>query len=79
VADDEAFRALMADLVLDEPSDVINVRELGVAEIIQGLSRINEELGDRHELLNPTTDRSRELHSLRTAYRLEMKRRTETE
>ena len=65
------------DEVLDNiyTADVINVAMLTEVQLLLRYEEVKQELYDRREALNPTTDKGRELHSVRSACLIEMARR----
>ena len=77
--DDETdleFFSLMEQLDVDPRTMVdVNVRLLNDAELSSRFSQVRQELMERGEMLNPTTQTGRDLHSERCAYLLELRRR----
>lgn len=72
---DDAFRALMQDVDIPIPTDVVNVSLLDEAELNKRFTFCKQELYEMGEMLRPKTERGRELHSERAAYLVEMRRR----
>jgi hypothetical protein len=60
---------------IPQPSDAISVRDLSDAELSSRFSDVRQELLDRGEMHEQTTDKGRALQSLRAAYLIEIRRR----
>ena len=69
------FESIIEGLEIEEPDDVVNVQELSTEELINYKIRLEKELFEREEALNPKTQRGRDAHSLRNAVNLELDRR----
>lgn len=52
-----------------------NVTLLSDMELLDRFQTVTDELRDRHEMLRPTTETGRDLHSVRGAIRVELARR----
>jgi hypothetical protein len=72
---DDPFDEIVAGLELDQPSDAISVRDLNDVELSNHFNETRDELLALGEMQQPTTDRGRELHSIRTACLVEIRRR----
>jgi hypothetical protein len=72
---DEIFAGLMADLDLQEPTDVVNVALLDEVELSRRYNAVKQALLEKKEMLHPKTQEGRDLHSERASYLLEMRRR----
>lgn len=75
---DDEFAKLTASIDMGDmpdPSDTVNVALLDDAELNKRFTLCREELMNRSEMLKPSTDRGRELHSERAAYLIELKKR----
>lgn len=57
------------------PDSIVNVTVLTDIDLIDRYQEILEEILQRKEALNPTTDTGRDLHSARTACLVEMAKR----
>jgi hypothetical protein len=73
-ADDE-FKRLMEGLELEAPINVEDVSLLTEVELSSRFNKVRQDLLARGEMIDPKTDTGREMHSQRTAYMLEMRRR----
>jgi hypothetical protein len=74
--DPEDIFAQMAGQLADiSVPDEQKVTDMATLQLADRLSEIDHELVDRKELLNPTTQEARDLHSLRGAIIVEMKKR----
>jgi len=73
-ADDE-FQRLMDGLDLTIPTNVESVTMLDEVELSRRFNDCKQQLLRRGEMISPKTDEGRELHSLRAAYIVEMRRR----
>lgn len=73
----DLFDQIVADLDLevDEP-DVVNVRTLTSEELFALKGQLEEELLGAKQALRPTSQESRDRHSLRNAVQVEISRRT---
>lgn len=72
---DETFRALMQDVDIPIPTDVVNVALLNEAELNTRLTQIKQELYNLKEMWHPRTEKGRDLHSQRNAITVEMRKR----
>lgn len=74
---DKSFLKLMEGLDLPDPApaDWVNVQLLDELELSRRYNQTREDLLASGEMLNPTTQAGRDLHSERAAYLIEMKRR----
>lgn len=70
---DDEMRAMIEALGLSEPDAEVNVNLLNDGELITRFSEVTEKLKELDEVLYPSTDRGRELHSTRAAYMVIMK------
>lgn len=75
--DDFDFDALEAEMreAFPNTTDIVNVQLLDEAELVDRYHAVTNALMERHEALHQTTDEGRDLHSMRTALRVEMSRR----
>lgn len=75
--DDELFKRFEAQLDTDIPTDVVDVTTIPDVDLVNRLHELDAELDKSGELmaLNPRTQEARDLHSLRAAVLVEMKRR----
>lgn len=71
----EEFERLMEGLDLTVPVNVEVVTLLDEVELSRRFNSVKQELLQRGEMISPKTDTGRELHSQRTAYILEMRKR----
>lgn len=76
---DMIFRQMMEGVGLDE-NDVVKISEVTVSsltdfELSQRFNDAKQELYQRGELLNPTTDTGKDIHAMYHGYLLEMKKR----
>lgn len=67
-----AFEDQMRDVVAGE---VTNVQLLDSAELLNRFRDCTEELKNLGEMLRPSTERGRDIHSMRAALRVELARR----
>lgn len=58
-----------------DTTDVVDVSSLDSESLLKNYAAVNIELQDRKEKYNPHTPEGRELHSLRYAYQLELRKR----
>lgn len=58
-----------------EPTDILDVTALSDVELLNLERELVEQLKQRGEMLNTTTDEGREIHSRRAAVRIELARR----
>lgn len=65
----------MEGLDLTVPTNVEDVSLLNEVELSSRYNKCKQDLLERGEMIDPKTDTGRELHSQRTAYLLEMRRR----
>jgi hypothetical protein len=72
---DDPFDSIVDGLELEEPRYYIDVTKLDVEELLTQFDELNDELFEMGEALRPTTQRSRDLHSLRSAIYLEIQKR----
>lgn len=72
---DDIFAGMMADLDLQEPTDIVNVALLDEVELSKRFNAVKQQLLERGEMLKPKTQEGRDLHSERAAYLLELRRR----
>lgn len=68
---DARFAALVEGLELHPEPGVPDVSRLSDRELGAMMQRVRAELEERHEMHHPTTERARELHSLRAAIVIE--------
>lgn len=73
---EDDFNDIVEGLMLETPSDVLDVTTLQMSELAIKRSKIIDELTDRGEVMNPRTQRGRDLHSLLQAIRIEIGRRS---
>lgn len=59
----------------DEPPEVVDVNALDTVALSTLYNDIREELMELEEMLEPKSDRGRELHSIRAACVIEMRKR----
>lgn len=73
----EEFNKLMAGITLDLPDarDIVNVSLLSDVELSSRYNQCRQDLLAIGEMMEPKTDKGRELHSERAAYIVEMRRR----
>lgn len=73
---EDDFNDIVEGLMLETPSDVLDVTTLQMSELAIKRSKIIDELTDRGEVMNPRTQSGRDLHSLLQAIRIEIGRRS---
>lgn len=66
---DDDFDAIVSDLSLDDETinAIVDVTTLNAVELNRLYNQCRQELLARGEMLNPTSEKGRELHSLRAA------------
>lgn len=69
------FDAIVANINVDEPDDVLDVTTLSRAELAQRYNAARRQLTELNEPVHPLTDRGRQLHSERGALRIELRKR----
>jgi len=67
--------ASLEDVFAKVDEDAVDVTKLGDEELLRQFGDLTSELQERHEVLNPTTDRGREIHSIRGAMSIELRER----
>jgi len=72
---EESMRQLIESLDLPTDDPQLNVSSLPDNELNAGFILVEQELLNRKEMLHPRTQEARDLHSLRAAYMIQMKRR----
>lgn len=72
---DAQFAALMEGVELNTEVGVADVSTLTDQELASLMEKTRAELYERGEMLKPTTERARELHSLRAALVIESRER----
>lgn len=72
---EEAMRQLVDSLDLPEADPSTNVCLLDEAELVTRFQKVTRALIRSDQAVNPTTPAGRDLHSERSAYLVEMKRR----
>lgn len=74
--DDDILKQLAAQLgTLEEPEDVEDVTKIPDPELGVRVQEIDAQLVEAGQLLQPTTQEARDLHSLRGALLIEMSKR----
>lgn len=71
----QMVEGLEEELDLPDVSSVVSVALLDELELSKRFNEVRNELLQRGEMITPTTERGRELHSLRSAYLVEMRKR----
>lgn len=72
---DDPFESIVNGLELEEPKYYIDVTKLDIQELLTQFDELNDELFEMEQALSPTTQRARDLHSLRSAIYLEIQKR----
>ena len=72
---DDPFFSIVEGLQIDEPESYVNVSELSIEELLYQFDQLNDELFELEQALNPTTQKARDLHSLRSAIYVEIQKR----
>jgi hypothetical protein len=72
---DDPFESIVNGLELEEPKYYIDVTKLDIQELLTQFDELNDELFEMEQALRPTTQRARDLHSLRSAIYLEIQKR----
>jgi hypothetical protein len=70
------FDSIISGLSFDIPEDIIDVSTMSIEELVDKLDELNTELFDMGEALKPTTQESRDMHSLRNAIQVEIFKRS---
>lgn len=73
MTDEDNVRALLDGL--EEPNDIVDVQALSTMELLTYHQAIRKQLYELGEMLEPRTDKGRDLHSQRTACIIELRRR----
>lgn len=69
------MEAMIEALGIEAPSTEVNVSLLSEPELSKRLTHVTQDLLNRGEVLKPTTETGRDLHSERSAYILELRKR----
>jgi hypothetical protein len=72
---DDPFDSIVDGLELEEPKYYIDVTKLDIQELLTQFDELNDELFEMEQALRPTTQRARDLHSLRSAIYVEIQKR----
>lgn len=72
---EDRFKELMEGLDLEPPSGAVSVSVLNDLELSSRFNAVKQELLQRGEMVNPTTQAGRDLHSERAAFIIELRRR----
>jgi hypothetical protein len=72
---DDPFDSIVDGLELEEPKYYIDVTKLDTQELLTQFDELNDELFEMEQALRPTTQRARDLHSLRSAIYVEIQKR----
>ena len=72
---DDPFDAIVKDIHISEPEFYIDVTKLPIQELMIQFNELNDELFEMGEAIKPHTQRARDLHSLRSAIHLEIRKR----
>jgi len=72
---DDEFEKLVGQLDINPSIVDVNVRTLDDIELNSRFNAVKQELLNRKEMINPTTETGRDLHSQRGAYLIELRRR----
>ena len=77
MTDDAAILAGLAESLgeLEEPTDVVDVSKLSIAQLLARFAQVRQALYERREMMEPTTQLGRDLQSERVALLLEMNNR----
>ena len=73
--DDFDWGTLEAQLGIEEPDNITDVTKFTDIDLINYERTLVEQLKQRGEMINVTTETGREIHSLRAAARIELFRR----
>lgn len=72
---DDPFDSIVKDVYIPEPDFYIDVTKLSTEELMTQFNELNDELFEMGEAIKPHTQRARDLHSLRSAIHLEIRKR----
>lgn len=74
---DAMFAEMTADLEMEEPTDeeVVNVKDMEDLALIEWYNLIRKRLLQTNQLIHPTTDEARNLHSSLAACKVELMNR----
>lgn len=72
---DDIFAALMEGVDLEMPEGAIDFTKLSSLDLSERYNAARDELLASGEMRDPTTERGRELHSIRNACLMELKKR----
>lgn len=72
---DAMFAGMTADVDLEVPEGTVDFTEVSSLELSEQYNAARDELLETGEMREPRTERGRELHSIRAATLMELKRR----
>ena len=74
---DDVFFHLVKDIEIDfDYSEIENIKELTTEDIVDRIQDIEYRLFSSSQALHPSNQESRDLHSLRNALQIELRRRS---
>jgi hypothetical protein len=72
---EDVLRRMIDDLDLPAPDPETNVQLLNEVQLLNRFTEVTQELLQMGETISPKSQKGRDLHSTRSAYLIEMKRR----